>query len=450
MSWQTATTLASLSSAHMGRRILRLDKITRIETQAAWQSGNSTPLPKNATRMTATFSAPQHAAQLHHSPLRAYPSQYSSRILCTSRSARRERLYQQVQAATGLSRAVQQSHRAPYVPVKPEPEPEPEPVFVVFRWPSALALPSEVAVTGTTQNSCCRVWRSRGPNPDAPFRAGTFCHWDKPHSLQQAHTVSDFFLCLPVRPGLHQVWHVGRMSIFTGLVHQCLRRPWGVQYKFKVDGVWQTSPILPVAQDRRVRIGAIPHSQLRTVLFSAAGAELTCSLQGLLNNEQLIAPTAIFSWPGNGGTRSVSVTGSFTGWSVSCPWTSLDGLMYRLAPVPTGPVSCNPLTYVDAGSYPAQEGQHFWRVPGLLQPASTALVDADAVALHAMHWAGFSCVCLSAAAAAKTKEIGMAMLGLCIQAGCHRRLEIMTFTIWWMVRGAPLQTWPWSGTSMAR
>ena len=63
-----------------------------------------------------------------------------------------------------------------------------------------------------------------------------------------------------------------------------------------------------------MRICSLCLQQLTKPLKAADGL-----LQGLLNNEQLVAPTATFSWPGNNGTRAGLCDSSFTGWSVSCP-----------------------------------------------------------------------------------------------------------------------------------
>ena len=60
-------------------------------------------------------------------------------------------------------------------------------------------------------------------------------------------------------------------------------------------------------------------------------AHLT-AMQGMLNNQQLVAPTATFTWPGSRGARQVFVTGAFSGWSVRryLPWLLTGAYLFAL------------------------------------------------------------------------------------------------------------------------
>ena len=100
-------------------------------------------------------------------------------------------------------------------------------------------------------------------------------------------------------------------------VYQAVKtRVGALQYKFKVDGQWTTSPVDAITGDGTARSPNQSHGFAARITLDRTHHQACMCTQGMFNNQRVVAPSANFHWKAAWGGAEVFVTGDFAGWAV--------------------------------------------------------------------------------------------------------------------------------------
>ena len=174
-----------------------------------------------ASAVCAAHAETQHSQAIQFCPMRALPAHRAqpgpALQAAQSRTSPQPQLRPQAatqassqpdtlsEAPQGLSEATSNGHyhaQSAQAPLSSAPS-QPALVVAVFRWPAALS-PSSVSVVGA-QHLGAYAAAALLPAKASLLWAGAFTGWGSGIPLRQSQETSDFYVCVPLEPGMHQV-----------------------------------------------------------------------------------------------------------------------------------------------------------------------------------------------------------------------------------------------------